>query len=201
MRTVWFLVVCALVGLGTGLASVDEARADIRLCNQNTESLTVSVVFEAQSGWWQTSGWYDTDPGKCTTMIKGESGDNRYFMLIAAWNAVEGKFQSIEAPHPSGDSEIPWAPQGTEVRFCINSSQAFQNSSAGLAGLQQCPAGQELFRFNVLIDVPLWTQNDRYEPRLVRDYYLYFGGESPDDYVMYGSVSAEDVGPEQDPAF
>lgn len=201
MRMMRCVVVCALAGLGPWLAGVDEARADIRLCNQNTQSLTVSVVFEAQTGWWQTSGWYDADPGTCTTMIKGQSGDNRYFMLIAAWNPVEGKFQSIEAAHAPGESEIPGAPQGTEVPFCINSSQAFQNSSAGLDGLQQCAADQELFRFSVLIDVPLWTQNDRYEPRLVRDYDLYFGGESPDDYVMYGSVTTEDVSPEQQPAF
>jgi uncharacterized membrane protein len=75
--------VCALMGIA--LFAAAPARADLRVCNQTTNPVSIALGYRADRG-WQSEGWWVAPPEKCATVFQGDlnSVGSSYFYLFAA---------------------------------------------------------------------------------------------------------------------
>lgn len=58
-----------------------EARADLRVCNQTQNTISIALGYRAESG-WQSEGWWVANPEACATVYQGPL-DARYYYLYA----------------------------------------------------------------------------------------------------------------------
>lgn len=58
------------------------ARADLRVCNQTTDPVSIALGYRAQQG-WQSEGWWVAQPNQCAIVYQGPL-NARYFYLYAA---------------------------------------------------------------------------------------------------------------------
>jgi len=70
-------VLVAIMMFGSG-----PALADMRVCNQTANPVSIALGYRSASG-WQSEGWWVADPDGCATVFQGEL-TNRYFYLFAA---------------------------------------------------------------------------------------------------------------------
>lgn len=76
-----------LLGLAlTALAvSAAPARADLRVCNQSSNQVSIAFGYRAEKG-WQSEGWWIAPPSKCAVVYQGDltAVKSRYFYLYVA---------------------------------------------------------------------------------------------------------------------
>jgi uncharacterized membrane protein len=73
------LIVMLLGGL---FASISPAYADLRVCNQTPDPISVALGYRAERG-WQSEGWWVAPPSQCATVFQGNL-NSRFFYLFAA---------------------------------------------------------------------------------------------------------------------
>ena len=73
------LIVMLLCGM---FVSISPAYADLRVCNQTSDSVSVALGYRAERG-WQSEGWWVAAPAQCATVVQGKL-NSRFFYLFAA---------------------------------------------------------------------------------------------------------------------
>jgi uncharacterized membrane protein len=68
--------------LGGAFVSVTPAFADLRVCNQTPDPVSVALGYRAERG-WQSEGWWVAAPSQCATVYQGNL-NSRFFYLFAA---------------------------------------------------------------------------------------------------------------------
>ncbi len=58
------------------------ARADLRVCNETANPLTVALGYRAERG-WMSEGWWQTPPGDCRVLYQGDL-ERRFYYVFAA---------------------------------------------------------------------------------------------------------------------
>ena len=57
------------------------ARADLRICNETANLVSVSMGYRAERG-WMSEGWWQAPPGDCRTIYQGDL-QRRFYYLYA----------------------------------------------------------------------------------------------------------------------
>jgi uncharacterized membrane protein len=71
---------CLLLGLAWLPAT--PAFADLRVCNQTSDPVSIALGYRAERG-WQSEGWWVAPPQKCATVFQGAL-NARFFYIFAA---------------------------------------------------------------------------------------------------------------------
>lgn len=58
------------------------ARADLRVCNETPNLVSVALGYRAERG-WQSEGWWQTPAGECRILFQGDL-QRRYYYIYAA---------------------------------------------------------------------------------------------------------------------
>lgn len=58
------------------------ARADLRVCNQTSDAVSIALGYRAERG-WQSEGWWVAGPKDCATVYQGDL-NSRFYYLFAA---------------------------------------------------------------------------------------------------------------------
>ncbi len=72
------LLIAAFAGL---LAFATPARADLRICNQTANLVSVALGYRAERG-WMSEGWWQTPPGECNVVVQGDLQRRFYYLHI-----------------------------------------------------------------------------------------------------------------------
>lgn len=75
------LLLLPLVSAGFFIAAPAPAYADLRICNQTANVVSVSLGYRAERG-WMSEGWWQTPPGDCRTLYQGDL-QRRFYYLYA----------------------------------------------------------------------------------------------------------------------
>ena len=71
--------------IGAMLASLaffaTPAHADLRICNETSNLVSVSLGYRAERG-WMSEGWWATPPGDCRTLYQGDL-EKRFYYIYA----------------------------------------------------------------------------------------------------------------------
>lgn len=70
-----------LVSAGLFFIPAAPAYADLRICNQTANVVSVSLGYRAERG-WMSEGWWQTPPGDCRTLYQGDL-QRRFYYLYA----------------------------------------------------------------------------------------------------------------------
>src|SRR5689334_1409509 len=62
--------------------STAPAKADLRVCNQSVNQVSIALGYRADKG-WQSEGWWIAPPQKCAIVYQGDL-HSRYFYLYVA---------------------------------------------------------------------------------------------------------------------
>lgn len=68
-----------LLAAPLGLAMTAPAHADLRLCNQTANLVSVSIGYRAERG-WMSEGWWQTPPGDCRVLYQGDLQKRFYYI-------------------------------------------------------------------------------------------------------------------------
>lgn len=68
--------------LGGAFSAVAPAHADLRVCNQTGDPVSIALGYRAPRG-WQSEGWWVAAPSQCATVYQGKL-DSRFYYLFAA---------------------------------------------------------------------------------------------------------------------
>ncbi|GLQ56891.1 DUF1036 domain-containing protein [Devosia nitrariae] len=58
------------------------ARADLRVCNETGNLVSVALGYRAERG-WQSEGWWQTPPGNCRVLYQGDLARSYYYVYAA----------------------------------------------------------------------------------------------------------------------
>ncbi len=58
------------------------AYADLRVCNQTRNVVSVSLGYRVDNG-WQSEGWWQTPPGDCRVLYQGSLAARSYYYIYA----------------------------------------------------------------------------------------------------------------------
>ena len=76
----------ALIGLSALLAGAvsfaGPALADLRVCNETGNPISIALGYRAERG-WQSEGWWVAPPAQCATVFQGDL-NSRFFYIFAA---------------------------------------------------------------------------------------------------------------------
>lgn len=74
----------ALVGLFTAslFVSIAPAYADLRVCNQTANPVSIALGYRAERG-WQSEGWWVAPPTKCATVYQGNLNSRFFYLYVA----------------------------------------------------------------------------------------------------------------------
>jgi uncharacterized membrane protein len=74
----------ALAGLALAalFASAAPAMADLRVCNQSANQVSVALGYRADKG-WQSEGWWVTPSSKCSTIYQGDLHSRFFYLYVA----------------------------------------------------------------------------------------------------------------------
>jgi uncharacterized membrane protein len=64
------------------LVSAVPARADLRVCNQSANQVSVALGYKAQKG-WQSEGWWVAAAGKCAIVYQGDLHSRFFYLYVA----------------------------------------------------------------------------------------------------------------------
>lgn len=71
--------------IGAMLASLalfpTPARADLQICNETTNLVSVALGYRAERG-WMSEGWWQAPPGDCRTLYQGDL-ERRFYYIFA----------------------------------------------------------------------------------------------------------------------
>jgi uncharacterized membrane protein len=79
LRLALIVVGLALAALGFGAAP---ARADLRICNQSANQVSIALGYRADKG-WQSEGWWVAPPGKCAVVYQGDLHSRFFYLYVA----------------------------------------------------------------------------------------------------------------------
>ncbi len=65
-----------------GVRSILPAYADLRVCNQTADPISIAMGYRADRG-WESEGWWVAAPSQCATVFQG-SLNSRFYYLFAA---------------------------------------------------------------------------------------------------------------------
>jgi uncharacterized membrane protein len=84
LSNVRLLIAFAGAIFAAALIQVTPAFADLRVCNQTGNQVSVALGYSAQRG-WQSEGWWVAPPGQCAIVYRGDLNlVSRYFYIFAA---------------------------------------------------------------------------------------------------------------------
>ncbi|HVX72625.1 MAG TPA: DUF1036 domain-containing protein [Devosia sp.] len=63
-------------------ASAAPARADLRVCNQSTNQVSIALGYRAEKG-WQSEGWWVAPSGKCAVVYQGDLHSRFFYLYVA----------------------------------------------------------------------------------------------------------------------
>jgi len=75
------LLLAGLVLTGLTLSAAP-ARADLRVCNQSTNQVSVALGYRADKG-WQSEGWWVAPPAKCAVVYQGDLHSRFFYLYVA----------------------------------------------------------------------------------------------------------------------
>ena len=58
------------------------ARADLRVCNQSTNQVSIALGYRAEKG-WQSEGWWVAPPQKCAVVYQGDLHSRFFYLYVA----------------------------------------------------------------------------------------------------------------------
>jgi uncharacterized membrane protein len=58
------------------------AKADLRICNETTNLVSVALGYRAERG-WMSEGWWQAPPGDCRVLYQGDL-ERRFYYIFAA---------------------------------------------------------------------------------------------------------------------
>ncbi|MDO8359696.1 MAG: DUF1036 domain-containing protein [Devosia sp.] len=64
------------------LATAAPARADLRICNQSANQVSVALGYRADKG-WQSEGWWVAPATKCATVYQGDLHSRFFYLYVA----------------------------------------------------------------------------------------------------------------------
>lgn len=77
------LVLAGLL-LACALISIEPAYADLRVCNQTGNPVSIALGYRAERG-WQSEGWWVAGPSQCATVFQGDlNANSRFYYLFVA---------------------------------------------------------------------------------------------------------------------
>ena len=79
LRLVLMLVGFVLAAL---TVSVAPAWADLRVCNQSSNQVSVALGYRADKG-WQSEGWWVAPPNKCAIVYQGDLHSRFFYLYVA----------------------------------------------------------------------------------------------------------------------
>ncbi len=82
LHTLRFGMVFVCTSVGGAVATATPALADLRVCNQTANPISVALGYRAERG-WQSEGWWVAPPTKCATVYQGAL-NSRFFYIFAA---------------------------------------------------------------------------------------------------------------------
>lgn len=62
--------------------SAAPALADLRVCNQSTNQVSISLGYRAEKG-WQSEGWWVAAPSKCAVVYQGDLHSRFFYLYVA----------------------------------------------------------------------------------------------------------------------
>ncbi len=65
-----------------GPVSISPAYADLRVCNQTGNPVSIALGYRAERG-WQSEGWWIANPQQCATVYQGDLPGRYYYMFVA----------------------------------------------------------------------------------------------------------------------
>jgi uncharacterized membrane protein len=68
-----------LVGL---MVTAAPARADLRVCNDSSNPVSIALGYRAERG-WQSEGWWVANPSQCAIVFQGDLNSRFYYLYIA----------------------------------------------------------------------------------------------------------------------
>jgi uncharacterized membrane protein len=74
--TLFGLMLCGL------MLTTAPARADLRVCNETGNMVSVALGYRAERG-WQSEGWWQTPPGDCRVLYQGDLTRSYYYIYAA----------------------------------------------------------------------------------------------------------------------
>jgi uncharacterized membrane protein len=79
LRTALALAGLALLAM---LATAAPARADLRVCNESSNLVSVALGYRSDRG-WQSEGWWQASPRQCAIVVQGDLSSRFYYLYIA----------------------------------------------------------------------------------------------------------------------
>lgn len=79
MRTALAIAGLVLMAL---IASAAPARADLRVCNQSSNPVSIALGYRADRG-WQSEGWWVAPSGQCAIVFQGDLNSRFYYLYVA----------------------------------------------------------------------------------------------------------------------
>lgn len=61
------------------MAATSPARAELRVCNETANLISVALGYRAERG-WMSEGWWQTPPGDCRTLYQGDLQQRFYYL-------------------------------------------------------------------------------------------------------------------------
>lgn len=58
------------------------ARADLRVCNETRDQISIALGYRAERG-WQSEGWWVAGPGNCAIVYQGDLASRFYYVFAA----------------------------------------------------------------------------------------------------------------------
>jgi uncharacterized membrane protein len=79
-----FRLALMLVGLVLGSLSLSAAPAfaDLRVCNQSTNQVSIALGYRADKG-WESEGWWVAPPSKCAIVYQGDLHQRFFYLYVA----------------------------------------------------------------------------------------------------------------------
>ena len=80
----WLRLALAVLGFAlTALAfSAVPARADLRVCNQSSNQVSIALGYRATKG-WESEGWWVAPAGKCAIVYQGDLHSRFFYLYVA----------------------------------------------------------------------------------------------------------------------
>ena len=74
------VLACALPA--STMLPVTPAFADLRVCNQTGNPISISLGYRAERG-WQSEGWWVANSGQCAIVFQGDLNSRFYYLYVA----------------------------------------------------------------------------------------------------------------------
>jgi uncharacterized membrane protein len=76
------LLAIAGLMLAALIASAAPARADLRVCNESSNPVSIALGYRAERG-WQSEGWWVANPSQCAIVFQGDLNSRFYYLYVA----------------------------------------------------------------------------------------------------------------------